>query len=1184
MQMSKTAEQYFEALIKESKKAHDLAMEARKKGYDPANTVEISLAKNMAERVVGLISVLAPQLVGSGVVERIIELEEKYGALDWRISLIIALELAQEKFCKFKDEKEAIEIGIRTGFAYSTVGVVSSPLDGLIGIDIKERRDGKGKYFCLNYAGPIRNAGGTNAAVSVLISDYVRKKLGYATYDPDENEIKRVYVEVQDYHERITNLQYNPSEEELHFLAQKIPVEISGDPSEKISVSNYKDLPRIKTDQIRSGFCLIMSSCIPLKAPKLWKQIQKWGTEFDMDHWNFLEELLKIQKKAKSQGAKVAAAAKITPDFTFITDLVAGRPVLSHPLAKGGFRLRYGRSRVSGYSAQSIHPATMQILNDYIALGTQLKIERPGKGTILSSCDTIQGPIVKLLNGNVLLLNTESEAKQIKKEVAAILFLGDVLINYGDFFNRAHILCPAGYCEEWWVQELEQSIVTTFGSLDLEKTSELTAISPERLSILTKEFFKIKPEISEAITLSKNLGVPLHPHYTFHWADLSMEELEQALRMMYASKITKDEEITKIIIKNNPENKYLLEILGVPHIIATEFIVIEQGFAAALAISISLETNELEKALNLLNDSTKQDSKQKTSLEIINQLSKIKIRDKSGTYIGGRMGRPEKAKMRQLTGSPHGLFPIGDEGGRMRSFQAALAAKKVTGDFVLFYCDTCKTETVFPKCEVCENQTRKLRYCQKCKKMMQTDQCQIHGSCSVYNRREIDIQKYFDICLKKINIQVYPDLIKGVRGTSNKEHIPEHLAKTILRAKNNVYVNKDGTIRFDCTEMPCTHFKSKEIGTPIEKLIELGYNFDIHGKPLISDNQILEIKPQDVILPAPSKSTDEPSDQVMFRVTKFIDELLVNLYGLKPYYNLKIPSELIGHLIIGLAPHTSAGMIGRIIGFSKMQVFLCHPYYHAASRRDCDGDEIGFMLLMDAFLNFSRKYLSESRGSTMDAPLVLTSVLAPSEVDDMVFDMDIVWKYPLEFYEAALNYKLPWDVKIRQIKNVLNTPQQYEEMGFTHDTENFNNGILCSAYKTIPTMEDKLKGQMDLAEKIRAVDAADVARLVIEKHLLKDTRGNLRKFSMQQFRCVNCNEKFRRPPLIGTCTKCKNGKIIFTISEGSVIKYLEPSISLAKKYGVSPYLKQSLELTKMRVESVFGKEQEKQLGLGAWFG
>src|SRR5574342_874517 len=109
---------YFEKLKSEVVRLHAIAAEARAKGRDPEKTVEVSLAENMAQRVVGLISVIAPQIVNSGVVERIIELEKQYGALDWRVAFKIAEEVAQQKFCAFKDAHEAIEIGIRTGFAY----------------------------------------------------------------------------------------------------------------------------------------------------------------------------------------------------------------------------------------------------------------------------------------------------------------------------------------------------------------------------------------------------------------------------------------------------------------------------------------------------------------------------------------------------------------------------------------------------------------------------------------------------------------------------------------------------------------------------------------------------------------------------------------------------------------------------------------------------------------------------------------------------------------------------------------------------------------------------------------------------------------------------------------------------------------------------------------------------------
>ena len=40
----------------------------------------------------------------------------------------------------------------------------------------------------------------------------------------------------------------------------------------------------------------------------------------------------------------------------------------------------------------------------------------------------------------------------------------------------------------------------------------------------------------------------------------------------------------------------------------------------------------------------------------------------------------------------------------------------------------------------------------------------------------------------------------------------------------------------------------------------------------------------------------------------------------------------------------------------------------------------------------------------MDAPLVLTTKLIPSEVDDMAHGLDIPWSYPLELYEEGYSY------------------------------------------------------------------------------------------------------------------------------------------------------------------------------------
>ena len=104
------------------------------------------------------------------------------------------------------------------------------------------------------------------------------------------------------------------------------------------------------------------------------------------------------------------------------------------------------------------------------------------------------------------------------------------------------------------------------------------------------------------------------------------------------------------------------------------------------------------------------------------------------------------------------------------------------------------------------------------------------------------------------------------------------LEKAILRAKNDIYVFKDGTTRFDCTDVPVTHFRPNEVNVSIETLKKLGYPKDIHGNMLENDNQVLELKVQDVIVP-------ESCAEYFLHVSKFIDDLLEKYYKKDRYRN-----------------------------------------------------------------------------------------------------------------------------------------------------------------------------------------------------------------------------------------------------------------------------------------------------------
>ena len=149
---------YFKQLERDVKTVYSVAEIARSKGFDPVNKVEIPLARSLAEKVVGLISTIYPQLADSGVDKRILELEEKWAKLDPAVCLQIAEEVAKQKFCKFSTLLEAIDAGVRIGFAYITLGVVSSPIEGLTEIKIIKTREGK-EYLSPFYSGPVRSAG-----------------------------------------------------------------------------------------------------------------------------------------------------------------------------------------------------------------------------------------------------------------------------------------------------------------------------------------------------------------------------------------------------------------------------------------------------------------------------------------------------------------------------------------------------------------------------------------------------------------------------------------------------------------------------------------------------------------------------------------------------------------------------------------------------------------------------------------------------------------------------------------------------------------------------------------------------------------------------------------------------------------------------------------------------------------
>ena len=507
---------YFERLESETLKLYEIANEARSKGFDVELETEIPLAKDLAERVEGLVG-------PKGIAKRIKELEKDMSREEvaFEIAAEIASQESNETGAKLEAEKQAFaDQGLRTALAILTEGVVAAPLEGISGVKIKSNSDGS-KYVAVYFAGPIRSAGGTAAALSVLLGDKIRVATGLDIYKPTDDEIERYVEEVELYESEVTNLQYSPTPEEVRLAARSIPVEVSGEPTDQVEVS-HRDLPRVETNNIRGGALLAMVEGVIQKS----KKILKYAHTLNLDSWEFLAEYAKGVGSSKEEEGSQSDSEEIVEEIDdniidkeelfehskYAHDIIGGRPVLGYPSEKGGFRLRYGRSRNTGLATMGVHPATMELL-EFLAVGTQLKIERPGKGNCVVPVDSIEGPTVKLKSGEVRRLDSIEDARKVKGKVVEILFLGDMLVAFGEFLRNNQPMLGACWCEEWWIETIRNSAKYQSFTDEEKEAFNLN-------SLQTKKF-----TVEEAFKITEEFNVPLHPEYTYYYNDISIKDL-----------------------------------------------------------------------------------------------------------------------------------------------------------------------------------------------------------------------------------------------------------------------------------------------------------------------------------------------------------------------------------------------------------------------------------------------------------------------------------------------------------------------------------------------------------------------------------------------------------------------------------------------------------------------------------
>ena len=1059
------------------------------------------------------------------------------------------------------------------------------------------------------------------------------------------------------------NLQYKPPPEETETIVKECPVMINGEETERMECAGYKEVKNIVNEngtfrtRVRGGVMLVIGEGLCLKAPK----IQAHTERLDVPGWGFISEFVDKQKGGDSKGPEEKRRL-IQKESKYMEDVIAGRPVFGEPREPGGFRLRYGRSRATGLAAAGLNPITMEAMGGFLAVGTQMKIEGPGKACAVTPCIEIDGPTVLMKNGEFLRVSTEGQWNECEGGLDSIWDAGEILVGYGEFLENNKPLVPSSYSVDWWAVDIADSLdthekVEKFSDILGMKRSELPpgmpfngAIKRGGESPLERNWRRRdwisslkKLEISwrqiQEISISYGSSVP--PPWNHWWSDLPIQFVPELVDSILEKGSIEDSSLRiRDVVDGWPYSlaseeslfgeplfgewprwtevsrhglvKSSLMTLGIEHRNEGSDILIPKHWESlldGLGLDYSLQEivvrkdvkpivsdivgkisgyeKEIQATGSDLDETGRMEARSRLddylverSLQLVRRVSVLpRWEDSVPCRIGARMGRPEKSGPREMSPLVHSLFPIGDNGGPQRLVSEASkkgSIRIVVGPRI---CQECGKESPHVTCHHRPDPDEPMECGGKTVGAPRRKRGRRKGE-----RTAVNLGSIIEAKRRKLGLDRIPKKIKAVKGLVSEEQSPEQLEKGILRGLHEVSVFRDGTSRFDMSDVPVTHFRPSEIKTSWKRLVELGYTHDFTGEPLRGENQILELLPQDFI---PSSLA---SDHLL-STCAFVDDLMVRFYGMEPFYEANSLQDIVGHIAIGLAPHTSGGVACRIIGWTDASAGYAHPLFHAAKRRNCDGDEDSIMMLMDGLLNFTQTILPANRGGRMDAPLVLTTRLNPSEIDKEALNVDCAWSYSREFYESTLGQPHPKEVRglVDIVENRLGMIGEIRGYGWTHDSGPLDAGPKNSSYKTLVTMKDKLEGQLGLGRLLRPVAAERVAKQVIESHFLPDMRGNLMAYTRQKIRCVKCGESYRRMPLAGKCIKQKSrpsggftggdmdsgcgGNVVLTVSEGAVRKYIQITEDVMEEYGVDDYTKHRVGWMSSSVDSLFNNDR-----------
>ena len=563
--LSKEMDAYHTWLDEHCEIEYQIAEKARSLGKDFTEVVEIPRASDLADRTEKL---LDEYLDGLKIVDELrqllLEEERETTAIEMSKSV------AKRMHARTADLEKSIEVGLRVGLAILTEAVLVAPLEGISNVRLLNNADGS-QFVSVDFCGPIRAAGGTAQALAVLITDVVRRELGVGPYIARHEEIERVKEEFGLYR---GNLQYRPSPEEIETIVKACPIMVNGESTEAQECAGYGNIENVDGSRVRGGVLLVIGEGLCLKAPK----VQKHTTHLKVEGWEFISHFANKSKSDEEGKGGGFEKRSIKPITRFMEDIIAGRPVFGEPLAAGGFRLRYGRTRATGLAAGALSPVTMHAMGEFIAVGTQLKIERPGKACAVTPCDSLQGPTVILKDGRFGRVDVLSKWSEIDDDVLSIWDNGEIMLGFGEFLENNKNLIPSAYNRDWWAAELiealddEESLSNFVKALDVDR-SQLPDGIPGMISNDDMENFHLKKswtkhlqtmplDWNSALRISHQFNCAIPPPWNLNWLDLPIEWLAVLHSIIQEAEIFPAEESRQDSWNNDSTSIHWMRLKG----------------------------------------------------------------------------------------------------------------------------------------------------------------------------------------------------------------------------------------------------------------------------------------------------------------------------------------------------------------------------------------------------------------------------------------------------------------------------------------------------------------------------------------------------------------------------------------------------------------------------------------------